>query len=361
MQRHFPNDTSEAAEEGTAAHWVASDCLLSGNYNVQRYLGQLSPNNIVITQEMVDGAEMYIDDILKYCNEYGLLQSLHVEGKLDIGVIYKGMTGTPDCWVYNPKTRELVVWDFKFGHGEVKVYQNPQFICYDAAILEHLRIDGISDQMLTVRNRVVQPRCYTTEGPIREWKLLVSDLRGNINQVRHSADIVMSGAGVCQPGLHCHHCTAKHACEALQRVTYDIIERTGAPIPMELHGTDLGYELRILRRAYKLLEYRLNAIETQAEAELRAGKVVPGFRVQDTWGRKIWNPDVPVDQLIMMGDLMGVDIRKPQQLDTPAQVIKKLKSDDVVKQYVTRPHKGWKVVEDDGSKAKQAFSKTKIG
>ena len=57
----------------------------------------------------------------------------------------------------------------------------------------------------------------------------------------------------------------------------------------------------------------------------------------------------------MMGDLLGEDIRKPAQLDTPAQCRKKGIDDAVIALYSETPKTAIKLVKDDGSKARQVF------
>lgn len=59
----------------------------------------------------------------------------------------------------------------------------------------------------------------------------------------------------------------------------------------------------------------------------------------------------------MMGDLMGVDLRKPVELDTPAQARKKGVDESVIAAYSETPMTAIKLVEVDGTEARQVFTR----
>lgn len=61
--------------------------------------------------------------------------------------------------------------------------------------------------------------------------------------------------------------------------------------------------------------------------------------------------------IIMMGDLMGQDLRKPVELDTPAQCIKKGIDPAVVEQYAETPSTGVKLEPVTERGIKMVFSR----
>ena len=73
------------------------------------------------------------------------------------------------------------------------------------------------------------------------------------------------------------------------------------------------------------------------------------------YGRSRWRKDTPIDEVIMMCDLMGIDARKPVTLDTPAQILKKGIDESVISLYSETPMTGFKLVEDNGAKARNTF------
>jgi hypothetical protein len=114
--------------------------------------------------------------------------------------------------------------------------------------------------------------------------------------------------------------------------------------------------LKLLRRAQKAIEYRLSGLEEQAIHELSNGGLVSYFSTERGKGRERWKKDVPHAEVIMMGDLLGVDIRKPVEMDTPAQVRKKGIDESVIAEYSETPMTALKLVEVDGAKIRQIFN-----
>ena len=63
LQHGLP-DKPEDTADGTAAHWVCSETLLSFKDNSESvrlphsFVGEIAPNGVVITEEMADGAQM---------------------------------------------------------------------------------------------------------------------------------------------------------------------------------------------------------------------------------------------------------------------------------------------------------------
>jgi len=122
-----------------------------------------------------------------------------------------------------------------------------------------------------------------------------------------------------------------------------------------LAGHSLGLEIKQLRRIQDVIKNRLSGLEEQAMHEIRSGKSNPFLTVEQSYGRKRWKKDVPVDEVLMMGDLMGVDLRKPVELDTPTKVAKKGIDESVISAYSETPSTGWKLVEINTVKTRQIF------
>lgn len=375
MQEDEPDDESEDARIGTAAHWVGMDMLMSyitPNAEIKTpedYIGTISPNDILIDEEMTDGVMIYIQDILAYCNEHGLLRELKVEVLMRLDNIYFGMSGTPDCWVFNIRAQEIVVWDFKFGHGFVNVFENPQLLIYLSGAVEQTSVDPITNG-LTYKLRIVQPRCFSSEGVIREWEIDPKQdkpLPSYIREIRTSAQRAMFGGAPKTPGEHCKHCLARYKCEALQKTSMNIIDVVNRNMPVKLSDNDLAFEYKLLKRAANLLKYRIGALEERVSINLRAGKQVSGYVLEQSHGRKKWKKEIETQKIIDDMAFWGIDVRKPDNLDTPTQVIGKLKKAikkdnlpidiDTIESYSEIPNTGFKIVEDTEIKARAAFAK----
>lgn len=354
---------SEAMLEGLAFHELAAQILLSFKtpgadliYKCDR-VGTISKDGIVITDEIYDCALEYTNDVLNVCNKNGTLQNVHIEDRVNLDVIYPDMYGYIDCWLLDEKAATLYVWDAKFGHRTVNAFENWQLLTYAAGLIEQLGINGVGDQYLKVSLRVAQPRTFRSGGPIDEWMIQASDLRGYFNTLKAAAVEAYSDEAKCTTGNQCGYCPARYACTALQTSTFGAIDYISDAEGVTLSGNDLAFELRILKRAEKALKARLSGLEEQALSELRNGKVLPGFTCKQGYGRKRWTKSTPIEEVIMMCDLMGIDARKPVTLDTPAQILKKGVDESVIALYSETPKTAMKLVEDNGSKARNVFKK----
>lgn len=343
-----PGELSQSKLEGRACHWVAQK--LFRNEPFGDIVGSLSQDGIVITQELFEAAREYYNDVWGYCNSHGLTGRWHIEETVDLGRYLPDWWGVCDAWVYEPESDTLVVWDAKFGHSIVDVYEHWPLILYALGITEQHFIENIE-------LRIVQPRGYTSEGTVRSWKLTRPELNVYEFQLSESLPLVLGDAPTCTPGPQCKTCTARAHCDALQRTSYDNIDYVNSLSTHTLTGHSLGVELKLLQRAQEMIKMRLSGLEEQALYEIKQGKQVPYFTAKPTYGRKRWKKEIPVEQVIMMGDIMGKDLRKPVELDTPAQCIKKGIDPAVVEQYAETPTTGVKLEPVTERGIKSVFSR----
>lgn len=360
MQTFYPDTDSDAAMEGTACHEMAAALVSSfagankEPTTAHHYVGKLATNGVLFTEEMYEAVREYVTDILMYCNQHGTLRDLHIEKTMPIDAIYQGMVGTPDCWLVNYRKQEIIVWDLKYGHGLIEIFENPQFINYGSGIRDLLRdVDNF-----TVKFRVIQPRGFHSEGTIREWATSMVELRPYFNKLHYAASMAMTEGALCTPGTQCHYCTAHHACPALQQSVYMAIDMLGMPIPMELSGNNLSFELMLVQHAAELIKYRKTALEEQAIAEIKNGTVLPGYEMVPTMSRKNWLKSKVKSEIAEVAmSAFKIDIAKPVDLKTPTQAIamglNETFVDGLSERYVT----GVKLKLDDGTKARQIFRK----
>ena len=148
MNARYPESNTTSSEEGTAAHWVLADRLdRTDNFKE----GQLTPNGIAVTDEMIQGAEM-VREVIDACIPH---LDLHVEETVTIPAIHPDCFGTPDVWAYDAVTTDLHIIDYKFGHGFVDEYRDPQGLLLHVGI-----IGGLPLILTTVSFTIVQPRCF---------------------------------------------------------------------------------------------------------------------------------------------------------------------------------------------------------
>ena len=193
----YPDEETEQSREGTAAHWVGEQVLRS--YQTEfvdwcaNYIGQAAPNGVIINEEMAEGADLYVKDVLKVCQEGGYLQAMRIEQRVVIPRVHEELNwGTPDCVIFAVDKGKLIIWDFKYGRVAVENRKNWQLIEYAIGALDEITGgNGLDDQHLQVEMRIVQPRAFHVDGSCRGWTVTGSDLRSYANRLKASADLSM--------------------------------------------------------------------------------------------------------------------------------------------------------------------------
>lgn len=347
----FPElgDTSRA-DEGTAAHWVGAELLLGTSVPEP---GTTAPNGYIVDADMIDGARLWVDDVLAVAGSRAA--ELQVEQRVAMPRIHADAFGTPDTWFYDQAAGVVYVWDFKYGHGIVEVVENWQMVAYVCGILDLLGVDGRTDQHVTVDLRIVQPRAYHRDGRVRSWRVKASDLRGYFNRLAHAADEAMKPGARLAAGPHCLYCPAARGCPTLRRTALAVADWAEGAQPEQLPPDALGAELVLLELLAKLVKARHTAIETQVEATLRSGQPVGDWTLEPAYGRQAWT--IPADEVAALGELFGVDLRKPLDVITPNQASKKGVDAAVIKSYSQFPSAGMKLARDTSltNKARAAF------
>lgn len=358
MTEVLPDDRNEAAEEGTASHWVASETLLGRGAALGRAVGMgtgsvVAPNGIVITEEMVDAAMVYVASVTRIAPQP---HTRSVEHRVYCKRIHPACWGTPDCWHFNPATWELHVWDYKYGFGIVEPEENWQLICYVAGIIEQIRGHypaGQFDQQLKVVLHIVQPRPYHVLGSDRTWTIMACDLRSCFNRLETAAAEAMGPSPRCLSGSHCQYCRARHACPAAQQAAYNAVDMAYQAVSQPLPPEALGLELRALRQAADAIKHRLTGLEQQAIGLINAGTGIPGWGIEHGQGHAKWK--APADQIFALGDMMGIDLRAPAAAITPAKARDKGLDLSLAAGFIERPSTGIKLVRQDKTLAARVF------
>lgn len=343
MRAMFPDAPDEAdsevTEDGTACHWLAAE-IWDGRFPQE---GTLSANGRVLTDEMFDAVDMYHNVLRAWPNCVAVCEKY-----VPIPRILKGFGGTPDAWAYNPDTRTLYIADLKFGFRFVEVWENLQLICYACGLIDMLQLDWRNTNIVFT---IVQPRARHREGPVRHWKTTAEGILPFVTMLALS--IVAPVQFVPNPG--CYDCPGRHVCSAYQNAAYRAMEVAyGGGTVHELDDAALGAELKLLKDAEKKLAGRISGLEVQAEAVLRSGRGVPGWRLLATFARETWREGTEGQLLTLAEKYYGVNIAKPPKLITPNQA-RKLLPTDIVALYAHKPSTGVRLTKADPLEARKAF------
>lgn len=350
------DERSEKKREGRAFHELAEKMISAGTTDLTELVGTLSTDGVVYNDEMFEAARLYVDDV--FTNAQGATE-FRIERMVPVDRVFPGVYGFIDCSFYLPWKKELVVYEAKYGHKYVDVYENWQMILYAYGLAEQLGLDG-GDQLVTnIRFILVQPRSYHSDGPIREWVVGLADLRAYFNKANDSANEAYGGNPRCIPGPQCGNCNGTHACTALQQSIYSAYDHIDHAGGAQLTGTNLSLEYKKLSHYMELMKARINGLGAQLTEELRQGTTGHMYANKPKFGRRTW--DKPREEIIAVGSLMGIDLLsdKPAEtpLITPAQAEKKGIDGDVISEYCSKPNRGFELVEINSATMRHVFTK----
>lgn len=351
MNQAYPQADTPETLEGNAAHWVFAEMLVGRPVSE----GMQALNGVFITDEMIAGAELVVDTVRARIPAGTVL---HVEESVAIARIHPQCFGTPDIWAFYGATLEVI--DYKFGHRFVDEYENDQGVAYTAGIIDHLadvlgKGAGLLDQAIKVNFTVVQPRCFYKGAPVRTWSVMASDLRAHINQLANAAGVALAPNPPAVTNPECKDCPGRHACPALQQAAYADAEFATRSSPVELPPAAASLELRMLERSLERLQARVDGMREAVATYIRQGHSVPFHRAEQGYGRTQWT--IPTEQVLAMGQLMGVDLSKPG-VKTPKQAIKSGVDEAVIKAYSITPLGPLKLVPDNPADARRVFGTT---
>lgn len=205
LEQEFENKTTEAAEEGTAAHAFCE-------HKLRKLLKLRSkrPVSDYDSDEMQECTDAYVDfvneqlEIAKQrCNDPLIL----VEEKVDFSRYVPDGFGTVDCLIISDD--ELHIVDFKYGQGVlVDAFDNPQMKCYALGALETY---GNLYDITNVSMSIFQPRREN----VSTWKTTVKELRNWAeNVLKPKAELALKGEGEYRCGEWCRFCRAAVRCRA---------------------------------------------------------------------------------------------------------------------------------------------------
>lgn len=308
LSRDLPSVTSKYAAEGTRAHEIAASYLDSKKFT----------DIDDASQEMLDAVCVYIDAVNEDLSRAEFLDKgsfFLVEHKFDLSSIHPGLYGTSDCVIYLPKTKTLIVYDYKHGAGvAVEAESNEQLMYYGLGAL--LSTGALCD---TVVLKIVQPRCDHPNGFIREWALNTIDLLDFAADLKEAALRTEDPNAPLKSGAWCRFCPAAALCPELHKKALTVAKN-------EFKAT-LSYDpvkLSETLDALPALEAFVSQVREFAYAEAMHGRLPPGYKLVAKRATRKWRmheDDTASALECMLPDQECYWVKK---LKTPAQVEKLL-------------------------------------
>ena len=302
LESQFPDEGSEFAREGTFAHAVFEQEMLS-------YLGRpIEPLPVDLihfdSQELrdhvatsVDYAIERIEDARAHCKDPVIM----VERRLDFSLWVPEGFGTGDLVIVTDGSVEVM--DLKYGKGiYVDPIKNSQLRLYGLGAFNELC--HLYD-IFRVRMTVLQPRLNnfgTEELPIEEL------LDWATYEVKPLAEMAWEGKGEFVAGDHCTSCfcKARYTCPAradqaiaVAQAEFGPIEDAQPPLPQSLSVERIA---QLLPKADMVIDW-FNDLKTYAlEQATKHNNVVPGFKlVEGRSNRKYSDQDAVAARLLGAG------------------------------------------------------------
>lgn len=322
MEQGLVDPSSSYADEGTAAHFLASECL-SKDVHPATYLkrsifvGDHAPSGFdgaawtmtegfTLRQEIVVDGDMvgHVNTYVQAIKHHAAGGTLLIEQSLAIST-YTGEAdarGTADAVVF-AVDGELQVHDLKYGMTPVSAEENKQLMLYALGALEEY---AMLAEFSAVRLFIHQPRVHHTAS---EWACPTDALLAFGEQVKERAFHAMQVLTSEKPEAYAHHlrpsddacqwCRAKANCPALAKFVADTVGAEfetltdAGSAPEVLSGyadnTRAAHALATKMAACDLIEKWIKAVRGAVEGELFAGHDVPGYKlVQGKKGARAW-------------------------------------------------------------------------
>lgn len=298
LEAPFPDSSSEFAAEGTVAHELASECLISGA-DPALLIGKpatVDGFDFTIDQTMVD----HVKDYMKLVHEYAEGGELMVEKRVGIGHLTgeDGAGGTSDVIII--KGGEIIVIDLKYGMGvRVDAGANPQLMIYGLGALNEYDLVGDFD---TVTMVIHQPRL----NHVSEYSIPVEQLLAFGDEVRSAADKVRSPDADLAPGeKQCKFCKAKASCPALRAEMAEVVGGSADLsdfadlVPQEITSETSDNYLPVAMSKIEMIEQWCKAVRAETERRLLAGQPVTGYKlVEGRAGNRDWRDAKAVEEMM---------------------------------------------------------------
>jgi Protein of unknown function (DUF2800) len=320
-----PAPDSPAAALGTAAHAALSWVLADSDREPWELAGMTFAGHEV-DAEMLDAVEVGAEVCRSLITPAtSVLLDQHIsDAKIT------GFAGTVDFATLTSSLLNVV--DYKHGIGVVvECEDNPQMMYYAYGIL--LKHPTIERVVL----RVVQPRAYHPEGPVRRWETSARHIRTWARDELLPAMQRTREAAQFMAGDWCRFCPAKLVCPMMRGLFEAAMQ-----LPTEARTLDND----MLGQAYKLsgpVRMFLRAIEDETLRRLLQGQEIPGTKLVQRRADRRWKEEAEGE----CARLLGTDAYNPATLKSPAQMEKLgAAAKDLVKQLAYAPDGGYTVALD---------------
>jgi hypothetical protein len=312
--------------EGTAAHEAVAHCLRQ-KLDAWEVIGEKFYGTEVDV-EMADAIQVYLDTVRPLMVEGAVILIEHRISAPDHPLFY----GTVDCATISDSL--LTVSDFKYGQGVVVEVENNLQIMYYAY--------GILLQFPDVRRvalRIVQPRGFHPDGPVRRWVIDADYIIGWAQGTLLPAMEAVAVDNSLDVGDHCRFCTAKLVCPLLTSVFRAAATSVpGAAVSRTDANVALEYPLLKAAEMY-IKAHKADILNRLMDGNLKDNGVC---KLVNKKADRVWKPEAKTVFIDKYGDtaMTTPELKSPAQMEKIDGSSKKL-----VHEYAFTPQSGYTVAD----------------
>ncbi|AEX84396.1 hypothetical protein CIP100275_00049 [Corynebacterium diphtheriae] len=293
LEAGLPDSSSQAAEQGTAAHALAEWKLRRALHDapttkpVSRWHDEQMD---ALTDDYVAFVQERLCDVRQACADPQVL----IEQRLDFSHVVPSGFGTGDCVIIAEPTLQII--DLKYGQGVmVEAEHDPQLMLYALGALEAFgSLYDISEVAVTI--------FQSRRSNVSTWTIPVTELKAWAEQVvKPRAALASSGDGEFAPGEWCRFCKLSPTCRTRAEANLALAQHEFAP-PAELTDAEIAQVLA------QLPDLKAWAADVEAHAlslAVNQGKHWDGFKLVAGRSIRKYTDETAVAQA---AEAAGVDV-----------------------------------------------------
>jgi Protein of unknown function (DUF2800) len=306
-----PQEESEAAQAGTAAHEEIERLLRPlAEYGLAEFV--IDPENPAII-----GIGLMFDYVRQLVNGRSVDDKIWIEERV---ALTPEIWGRPDVVHWNAADRVLTVADLKNGFVGVDAEENAQLRIYAAACMFTHKLP-----VKHIRYAIIQPNDFRPLPRVKQWSETVDSLYAWAEVV----SAIPSQSKKFVAGENCTYCPLFGRCEA----TRDILRDLSALVAGLMTPDQVSPEQRALFLiCQKPIKDAFTAAEKAWSKLAMSGTEMPGLKLVTSQKHKAWSN--PVEARALVIEKLGADAL---DLPSPAQAIERGLDEATVNAMAPRP------------------------
>jgi hypothetical protein len=269
-EKDLPDTSNEAADEGTAAHFLLEQCL-DKNVDADHFTGQsikvedgktefhthgayaVGPDMTREIQKVLDVARANADGATIYAEQELRIEQFTGE---------EGATGTCDMVIVKGKT--LWIRDLKYGRGvQVFAEGNEQLLLYGGAALDEFDVMGEIETLVLC---IDQPRLSHFD----TWTISVADARCLLEAIKLTAIYILEAPEelTAVPGdKQCKFCKASATCPERTDFTMELITETFVDLDKGFVKVEMPQAEKLLAQSFGVTPKAISFNETESRED----------------------------------------------------------------------------------------------